>query len=194
MDCRWRPRGAGRQAARSWTFLSQVVVDQRVESILPKPEKSSIPGAQEAISGTPAGAVADSHVCAALDDALALDEMARTCAAVTVETENVPIPALQMLEQHLVLLPAAHCVAIAQDRIREKRFVSNLGLSPAPHIVVNTLSDLEDARSIALLPGVLKLSRLGYDGKGQANVSTPEEARVAFADRKSTRLNSSHRT
>ena len=32
----------------------------------------------------------------------------------------------------------------------------------------------------ALLPGVLKLSRFGYDGKGQARVSTREQALAAF--------------
>ena len=42
-----------------------------------------------------AGAVADRHVCAALDDAAALDELARSCAAVTVETENAPAAALE---------------------------------------------------------------------------------------------------
>ena len=127
-----------------------------------------------------AGAVADRHVCAALDDRTALDEMARICAAVTVETENAPTPALEHLARDVVVSPAAHCVAIAQDRIREKQFISELGLSPAPYAEVSSASDLDALDIAALLPGVLKLSRFGYDGKGQARVSTAEQARAAF--------------
>jgi len=127
-----------------------------------------------------AGAVADRHLCAALDDAAALDEMARTCAAVTVETENAPTAAMQRLAGEVVVSPGAHCVAIAQDRIREKRFVSELGLSPAPYAVVTSVADLAAANIATLLPGVLKLSRFGYDGKGQARVNTSAEALAAF--------------
>ena len=127
-----------------------------------------------------AGAVADRHVCAALDDPMALAEMARICAAVTVETENVPIPALERLARDVVVSPAAHCVAIAQDRIREKRFISELGLATAPYAAVSSATDLDATDSAALMPGVLKLSRFGYDGKGQANVTTTEQARAAF--------------
>jgi 5-(carboxyamino)imidazole ribonucleotide synthase len=128
-----------------------------------------------------AAASADRHLCAALDDAGALDEMARVCAAVTVETENAPVAAMERLMRTLPLSPQPHCVAIAQDRIREKRFISDLGLSPAPHAVINTAADLENPDIATLLPGVLKLSRLGYDGKGQARVDTPGQAGAAFA-------------
>jgi 5-(carboxyamino)imidazole ribonucleotide synthase len=72
-----------------------------------------------------AGAVADTHLRAVLDDAAALDEMARICAGVTVETENAPTASLERLARDVVVSPAAHCVAIAQDRIREKRFISD---------------------------------------------------------------------
>lgn len=127
-----------------------------------------------------AGALADRHVCAALDNAAALDEMARTCAAVTVETENAPSAALERLVRDVVVRPSAHCVAIAQDRIREKRFIAEVGLAPAPYAVVCSAADLDSTNISALLPGVLKLSRFGYDGKGQAHVTTPEQARAAF--------------
>jgi 5-(carboxyamino)imidazole ribonucleotide synthase len=127
-----------------------------------------------------AGAVADRHVCAALDDPMALAEMARICAAVTVETENVPVPALERLAREVVVSPAPHCVAIAQDRIREKRFIAELGLATAPYAEVSSANDLDAADIAALTPGVLKLSRFGYDGKGQANVITTEQAPAAF--------------
>lgn len=129
---------------------------------------------------SPAGAVADRHICAALDDATALNEVAQMCAAVTVETENAPTAAVARLARDVVVSPAANSVAIAQDRILEKRFISALGLSPAPYAVVTAVTDLDAAHVAELLPGVLKQSRFGYDGKGQARVTTLDEARSAF--------------
>jgi 5-(carboxyamino)imidazole ribonucleotide synthase len=128
-----------------------------------------------------AGATADRHLCAALDDAAALEQMARLCAAVTVETENAPVPALEELARTLPLSPQPHCVAIAQDRILEKRFIASLGLAPAPHAVIESAADLDRPDIAALIPGVLKRSRFGYDGKGQASVESPAQLRTAFA-------------
>ena len=128
-----------------------------------------------------AAAAADRHLCAPLDEPAALDEMARTCAAVTIETENAPVAAMARLARQLTVSPSPGCVAIAQDRIREKNFVSGIGLSPAPYAVVNAAADLDGGHIDALLPGVLKRSRFGYDGKGQARVATRDEARAAFA-------------
>ena len=127
-----------------------------------------------------AGSVADWHLCAPLDDAAALAEMARTCSAVTIETENAPVASIERLARDVGVSPPATAVAIAQDRIREKAFVSALGLSPAPYAAILAATDFDGTNIDALLPGVLKLSRFGYDGKGQARVGTREEARAAF--------------
>ena len=66
---------------------------------------------------SPAGAVADDHLCADYLDELALAELARRCRAATTEFENVPAAALGFLAQHCVVSPDAASVAIAQDRI-----------------------------------------------------------------------------
>jgi len=65
-----------------------------------------------------AGSVADRHVCAAPDDPTAPAEMARICAAVTVETENASTAALERLARDVVVSPAAHCVAIRRAAYR----------------------------------------------------------------------------
>lgn len=129
-----------------------------------------------------AGAVADRHLCAALDHGPALDEMAQVCVAVTLETENAPVAALERLERDVVVSPAASALAIGQDRIREKHFIAELGLRPAPYTTVECVADLDSPRIAHLLPGVLKISRFGYDAKGQAQVTTPAQARAAFID------------
>src|SRR5690349_18789708 len=128
---------------------------------------------------SPAGSVADGHIAADYVDAGALSELARRCAAATTEFENVPAQALRFLSQHCIVSPGADSVAVAQDRIEEKRFLTGAGLAVAPYKAIHRSSDL-DGESAALLPGILKRSRLGYDGKGQIRVASIDEAHVAF--------------
>ena len=130
----------------------------------------------------PAADFADVHLCKPFTDPEALAELARTCAAVTTEFENVSAESMRWLAaQGIPVSPSGDCVAIAQDRIAEKTFIRNAGLSVAPFLAVNTAADLEGNLS-AYLPGILKTARLGYDGKGQVRVKTAEEVRLALAD------------
>lgn len=132
------------------------------------------PGAE-----SPAGSVADRHLQADYLDAAALDELARTCRAVTTEFENVPARSLERLARDIVVSPPASAVAIAQDRIAEKAFVQGSGIQVAPYAAVRTRADLLTAPD-ALFPGILKVARLGYDGKGQARVADRAQALAAF--------------
>ena len=127
----------------------------------------------------PAGDTADLHIQAAYDDPAGLDRLAERCAAITTEFENVPADSLRRLARDRRVSPVADAVAIAQDRIVEKRFISSLGVPVAPHVAVLTEDDLASAPD-DLFPGILKAARLGYDGKGQARVSSRDEARAAF--------------
>ena len=129
---------------------------------------------------SPAGTVADLHIRKDYLDAQGLEELARRCKGVTTEFENVPAKALEFLAGHCAVSPQAASVAIAQDRIREKAFVVSTGTAVAPYAVVRHESDLA-ALPPGLFPGVLKVARLGYDGKGQARVASVTEARTAFA-------------
>ena len=116
---------------------------------------------------SPAGSVADHHVRADYLDAEGLAQLAALAAAATTEFENVPASALEFLAQTARVTPAAASVAIAQDRIREKAFLTDHGFAVAPFAV---LGDEAQARDVSadLIPGIVKSARLGYDGKGQA--------------------------
>ena len=120
--------------------------------------------------GSPAGGVAQQHVAGGYEDAAALDALAAACAAVTTEFENVPAAALQRLAARVPVAPAAAAVAVCQDRAAEKAHFERSGVACAPHAVINQAADL-DAVPPALLPGILKTARLGYDGKGQQPVA-----------------------
>lgn len=130
---------------------------------------------------SPAGSLADAHLRAAYDDPAALNHLAETCAAVTTEFENVPADSMTYLAERIRVSPAAQSVFIAQDRIREKNYIAGAGLAVAPFLTIETATDLEQDLS-GHLPGILKLARFGYDGKGQIRVKTPEEAKAAFAE------------
>ena len=127
----------------------------------------------------PAASVADQHIEAGYLDAPALENLALQCAAVTTEFENVPAQSLAFLAEHCFTTPSAESVAVAQDRIAEKRFIAACGIAVAPHAVIESESDVE-ATPDDLYPGILKASRLGYDGKGQARVADRDAARAAF--------------
>ncbi len=128
---------------------------------------------------SPAGMIADVHLCAAYDDAEALARMAGTCVAVTTEFENVPASTLEALAKSVPVHPAASAVAICQHRVSEKNFLRDNGFPCAPFAEINAETDIP-ALDSGLYPGILKVARFGYDGKGQARVSSPEEAVAAF--------------
>jgi 5-(carboxyamino)imidazole ribonucleotide synthase len=132
-------------------------------------------------AGSPAGAVADRHLQAAYDDPAALDTLARTCSAVTIEFENVPAAALDRLAARIPVHPSSDAVAVAQDRIREKTFLRDYGFATAPFAAVSREGQLAAAFETVGSPALLKTSRLGYDGKGQAAIDSLEQLRTAFA-------------
>ncbi len=131
---------------------------------------------------SPAGQIATRHLRADYRDPEALAEMARACAAVTVEFENVPAESLRVLAgQGVMVRPGAEAVAVAQDRAAEKRFLAAQGIPVAPFAVVARDEDLERAAAVTGFPALLKRCRHGYDGKGQQRVRDLAEAHAAFA-------------
>ena len=128
---------------------------------------------------SPAGDVADACVRADYLDEQALARLAADCAAVTTEFENVPAQALRRLALDCFVSPGADSVAVAQDRIREKEFLAGV-VGVGPYAIVRTESDLGAALDPNLLPGIMKRSRFGYDGKGQMRVSDAAQAIAAF--------------
>jgi 5-(carboxyamino)imidazole ribonucleotide synthase len=128
---------------------------------------------------SPAGLVSHYHVKTGYLDQDGLAQLMQRSAAITTEFENVPAPALATLGAHRPVAPGPEAVAIAQDRAREKAHFTRCGVPCAPHAVIETHADIA-AVADTLLPGVLKTSRLGYDGKGQVRVATREELASAW--------------
>ncbi len=126
----------------------------------------------------PAGQIAASHIVANYDDPKALAQLAQQCTAATTEFENVPAAVLEQLALTMPVAPAATAVSITQDRIREKNFLRSNGFNTAPFIAVEKTDDLNHATD-ELFPALLKTARFGYDGKGQVQVTSIDEAKTA---------------
>ncbi|MEO6408507.1 MAG: 5-(carboxyamino)imidazole ribonucleotide synthase [Burkholderiaceae bacterium] len=130
---------------------------------------------------SPAGLVSHGHIRADYLDPVALMQLAAQCAAVTTEFENVPAAALATLARSVPVAPGSGSVAICQDRAAEKAHFTACGVACAPYALIDSSTDFERIDA-ALLPGILKTARLGYDGKGQANVADRAALAAAWAE------------
>ena len=118
----------------------------------------------------PAAQLASTVTTAAYEDREALARFAEACAVITYEFENVPHAAAAFLDLTRPVRPSPSVLAIAQDRIAEKDFVSGLGIGTALYRPVDTPDLLEAALERIGRPAILKATRMGYDGKGQVKI------------------------
>jgi 5-(carboxyamino)imidazole ribonucleotide synthase len=100
---------------------------------------------------------------------------------VTTEFENVPAESLSFLRTFVPVRPGPEAVAITQDRLAEKRFAQAQGLQTAPFHPVLAAADCPAAFAAIGAPALLKTNRLGYDGKGQATITSLAALEDAFA-------------
>jgi 5-(carboxyamino)imidazole ribonucleotide synthase len=128
---------------------------------------------------SPAGAIADIHLCNAYDDVSALEVMRNTCQGVTTEFENVSADSMDFLSKKIHVSPSAESVKVAQHRVLEKTFLKESGLPVGPFEIIREDKDFPSDTS-SMYPAILKVARFGYDGKGQARVASQKEAIVAF--------------
>jgi 5-(carboxyamino)imidazole ribonucleotide synthase len=135
----------------------------------------------EPSANPPAADVAHALTTASYDDLAALRAFAGSVDVITYEFENIPTAALDALEAICPIRPNRRALAISQDRLLEKDFLTGLGLTCAPYAPVNSAADLDAAIAKIGAPAILKTTRLGYDGKGQARIKTAADAPAALA-------------
>ncbi len=114
------------------------------------------------------------------DDVARLEALANWADVVTFDFENVPATAARLLEQRVSVYPSARSLATAQDRVAEKTLFWELGIPISSFATVDNQEELQDAVARVKLPAVLKTRQMGYDGKGQQIVRTPEAVDSAW--------------
>lgn len=128
----------------------------------------------------PAGHVAEKVTTAGWDDEASLRAFADSVAVITYEFENIPAATLDLLDSLRPVRPNRRALAVSQDRLAEKDFLTGLGLTTAPYRDVPDLAALTAALAEIGPRAILKTRRLGYDGKGQARLERPADAAPAY--------------
>ncbi|PZO65925.1 MAG: 5-(carboxyamino)imidazole ribonucleotide synthase, partial [Paracoccus denitrificans] len=129
---------------------------------------------------SPAADVAHRVTNAPYEDADAIRDFAQSVDVVTYEFENVPTEALDLIESIVPIRPSRRALAISQDRLTEKDFLTGLGLRTAPYAAVDSAQDLATALA-GQSRAILKTRRMGYDGKGQLRLSAGDDTTAAWA-------------
>ena len=114
-------------------------------------------------------------------DFVALGEFAKRIDVATFDFENVPAETAQWLTEHTRVFPNPRALAVAQDRLEEKTLFHSLGLETPAFAAVDSRIDLEHAAARVGFPAVLKIRRLGYDGKGQYRLRSAADLDPAWA-------------
>jgi 5-(carboxyamino)imidazole ribonucleotide synthase len=125
--------------------------------------------------------VADREVVAAYDDLDAVGAFAREVAVVTFEFENVPASTAAACAAHAPVRPGEAALHVSQDRLREKSFLAGAGLPVPAFAALRSAEDLSAALRAVGQPAILKTAASGYDGKGQARVTTAGELAAAWS-------------
>ena len=124
----------------------------------------------------PAQNYADQFICGSYDDENKILEFANKVDVVTFEFENIPVPTLEKIKTIRPVFPDPNINFIIQNRSREKKFINDLGIKTVDYKNVKSEKDLENIDQ--LIPGILKTTTLGYDGKGQLVISKIEDLKT----------------
>lgn len=127
---------------------------------------------------SPAGKIADDHICSSFSDKSSLDLMVKNCEAISTEFENIPSETISYLEKKVRTHPNALAISIVQRRIKEKEFIKDLELPIGPCEPINSIESFSEFENKKLFPAILKQSKFGYDGKGQHQVNSISEVKA----------------
>ena len=91
---------------------------------------------------------------------------------VTYEFENIPYETLNEINKIKPVLPKPSVNRIIQHRLAEKDFINNLNIRTTRYVSIEKKSEMDSVEDF--LPGILKTTTLGYDGKGQHPINSLE--------------------
>jgi 5-(carboxyamino)imidazole ribonucleotide synthase len=130
---------------------------------------------------SPAGQVSHRVTLSDYTDPVSLRAFAAAVDVISFEFENVSAEGLELLASMKPVRPSPAVLRVSQDRVIEKSFLNAAGVPTAPWEAVASLEELHAAVARIGLPAVLKTTRYGYDGKGQASLNVLDDLGPAFA-------------
>ena len=122
---------------------------------------------------SPAQNYSDNFIYSEYNNETKINEFTKQVDVVTFEFENIPVPTLKKIQEIKPVYPDPNVNFIIQNRSKEKNFINELGISTVDYKNIKSNKDLENIDK--LLPGILKTTTLGYDGKGQYIISNAKD-------------------
>ncbi len=119
---------------------------------------------------SPAGQVADQSFPTKFSDEEALLKFAKQVDVVTYEQENIPVPTVTFLQQHVDVYPGPALLRASQHRLIEKTSMRTIGIPTADFVRIDSAESLRNGVKQFGGDAILKTVTLGYDGKGQARI------------------------
>ncbi len=113
----------------------------------------------------PAKNFSDDFICGQYQDVQKINEFVNKVDVITYEFENIPYSTLKEMNKFKPVLPKPSVNRLIQHRIAEKDFINKLNIRTTRYTSVEKKSDFETLEDF--LPGILKTTTMGYDGKGQ---------------------------
>ena len=121
----------------------------------------------------PAQKFSDNFLFGNYNDENKISEFINKIDVVTFEFENIPFDTLEFINKHKQVLPKPNINQVIQNRFLEKKFVNGLNIKTTNYVMVKNLQDLHN--NVNFLPGILKTTTLGYDGKGQFKLNSKND-------------------
>ena len=92
---------------------------------------------------------------------------------ITYEFENIPFETLYEINKIKKVIPKPSINKLIQHRLTEKDFINKLNIRTTKYASVERKTDIEALGDF--LPGILKTTTLGYDGKGQYRIKSKQD-------------------
>ena len=102
-----------------------------------------------------------------------INEFLKKVDIITYEFENIPYETLHKINKTKPVLPKPSVNRIIQHRLAEKDFINRLNIRTTRYVSIEKKSDIDSVQD--MLPGLLKTTTLGYDGKGQYLINNIED-------------------
>ena len=109
-----------------------------------------------------------------------IDEFVKKVDVITFEFENIPFETLNEINKSKPVLPRPSVNRIIQHRLAEKDFINKLNIRTTRYVSIEKKSEIESVQD--MLPGLLKTTTLGYDGKGQYLIQKIEDLETLNID------------
>ena len=124
-------------------------------------------------NNAPAQNFSDEFIFAEYSNKDKIYEFAKKVDIITYEFENIPYETLNELNKLKPVSPKPSVNRLIQHRLAEKDFINKLNIRTTRYVHIESKDDLLPLDDF--LPGILKTTTMGYDGKGQYPINNIEE-------------------